>query len=116
MNYISQLAALAHPHRLRVFRYLVSHGGNDLPVGKIGIELSISASSLSGYLSTLERSELLISRRESRFIYYQINKVAVKNLMTYLVSDCCGAQPQLCGMVAPPILKDKPESPTLNKH
>lgn len=98
MRFINQLSALAHPHRLRVFRYLVANGDTKTPVGQIGMSLNITASSLSGYLSTLEQSGLLLSERESRFIHYRINASAVRELMDYLVSDCCNANPELCGM------------------
>ena len=98
MIYINQLSALAHPHRLRIFRYLVGVTGEAVPAGKIGMELQITASSLSGYLATLLQAELLLQERNGRYVRYQINPDAVRKLMTYLISDCCAGNPELCDL------------------
>ena len=69
-----------------------------VPAGQIGIQLDITASSLSGYLATLVQAELLLQERNGRNICYQVNAVAIRELLTYLISECCAGKPELCDL------------------
>ena len=98
MDYIKALAALAHPQRLAVFRLLVSNGTQGLNAGDIAQQLQLATSSLSGYLATLEQTGLLEAQREGRFIRYAIDAARVRELLNYLISDCCAGRPELCDL------------------
>lgn len=100
MSYIKQLSALAHEHRLAVFRLLVKHGKSGLHAGDIAQRLDLPTSTLSGYLATLEQAGLLLSEREGRFITYRVAAGNVRGLLDYLISDCCAGRPELCGLAA----------------
>ena len=92
-------AALAHELRLRIFRLLVATGHDGLAAGEIGAKLDVGASTLSAHLAQLERVGLLRSRRAHRRIIYSIDTDGAQGLVSFLVDDCCGGQPELCGLV-----------------
>ena len=90
-------AALAHDLRLRVFRLLISKAPHGLPAGQIALRLEVPASTLSTHLAQLERAGLLRSWRERQRILYAVDTEGTKSLVGFLVNDCCGGQPELCG-------------------
>ncbi len=99
-NAVSALGALAHPHRLNAFRLLVRHGPDGLPAGRIAELLSVPASTLSTHLAQLERSALLRSWRVGQRIYYAIDIEGTRDLIGFLLADCCEGRPEICGYAA----------------
>ncbi len=97
---LDALAALAHRHRLDVFRMLIRTGPNGLPAGTIAGELELAPSSLSFHLAQLERAGLIRSRRQSRNVIYAADVEGTRRLLAFLTEDCCGSQPELCGELA----------------
>jgi ArsR family transcriptional regulator len=91
------LGALAHDHRLKVFRMLVRAGAEGLNAGEIARRLAVPPSSLSFHLSQLESAGLVGARRDQRKLYYSINSEAVRALLFFLTEDCCDGRPELCG-------------------
>jgi ArsR family transcriptional regulator len=96
-NIVVSLAALAHQHRLRIFRLLVKHGPSGLPAGEIADRIGISATNTSFHLKELDRARLLRATREGRYIRYAIDVEGMRKLLTYLTEDCCQGRPELCG-------------------
>jgi ArsR family transcriptional regulator, arsenate/arsenite/antimonite-responsive transcriptional repressor len=86
---VEQLAALGNASRLSVFRLLVQAGPDGLSAGVIAERLQLAPATLSFHLSNLSRAGLLLSRQESRFVYYSVDFAAVDGLLSYLVEDCC---------------------------
>ena len=102
-------AALAHELRLSVFRLLVAVAPDGLPAGQIADRLDVPSSTLSTHLAQLERAGLLRSWREQQRILYAIDTEGTRSLVGFLIDDCCGGQPELCGYGARrPPLKRKP--------
>ncbi|HVS24413.1 MAG TPA: metalloregulator ArsR/SmtB family transcription factor [Gammaproteobacteria bacterium] len=91
-------AALAHDVRLTVFRLLLAKSPDGLPAGQIAQRLEIPASTLSTHLAQLERAGLLRSWREQRRILYAVDVEGTRRLVGFLVDDCCGGAPELCGI------------------
>ena len=94
---VASLAALAHQHRLRIFRLLVKLGPSGMPAGEIAEQVDISATNTSFHLKELDRAGLLTSTRQGRFILYAVNVDGMRELLTYLTEDCCQGRPELCG-------------------
>lgn len=94
------LAALAHAHRLNVFRLLIKEGPSGLSAGEIARRLGISPSALSFHLSQLEGAGLLRSWRVQRSIFYAVQIEGIKCLLSYLTEDCCQGRPEICGGLA----------------
>jgi DNA-binding transcriptional ArsR family regulator len=94
---IAALAALAHQHRLRIFRLLVKQGPSGMPAGEIADAIGISATNMSFHVKELDRAGLLRSTRQGRFIRYAIDVDGMRELLTYLTEECCQGRPELCG-------------------
>jgi DNA-binding transcriptional ArsR family regulator len=94
---VAALAALAHEHRLRVFRLLVKQGPSGLPAGEIAEKVGISPANLSFHLKELDHAGLLRASRHGRFIRYAVDVEGMRRLLTYLTEDCCQGRPELCG-------------------
>jgi DNA-binding transcriptional ArsR family regulator len=90
------LAALAHPGRLQVFRMLVQAGVMGLPAGEIAHRQGVPANSLSANLNVLSHAGLVRSRRQGRSIIYTAEYDRMRDLLGFLVEDCCGGQPEIC--------------------
>jgi ArsR family transcriptional regulator len=98
-NAVALLTALAQEHRLRIFRLLVRLGPSGLPAGEIASEVGISSTSTSFHLKELERTGLLQSTREGRFIRYAVSVDKMRQLLEFLTEDCCQGHPEICGGV-----------------
>lgn len=102
---IDALAALAQESRLAVFRLLVREGPDGLAAGSIAELLGIPAPTLSFHLGQLSAAGLVVSRRDGRSIIYAANFAGMRELLAFLVDDCCQGRPELCapalGQAAP---------------
>src|SRR5688500_16103806 len=88
---IAALGALAHEHRLAIFRLLVEHGPDALPARVIAANVGLVPSSLTFHLQHLTRSGLLAQRRQSRQLFYAADFAAMNALVGYLTDNCCTA-------------------------
>ena len=93
---ISALGALAQEDRLAAFRLLVSQGPEGLPSGVIAEKLDVQPTRMSFHLTVLERAGLLCTKREGRHIRYAVDYSRMKGLLTFLMQDCCGGNPEIC--------------------
>ncbi len=94
---ILTFAALAQPTRLDVFRLLIEHEPDGLPAGEIARHMTVPHNTMSTDLAILARAGLIAAERHSRSIIYRAQLEAVRALAGYLVKDCCGGRPELCG-------------------
>ena len=93
------LGALAHSHRLAIYRLLVQAGLEGKPAGEIAETLKLPPSSLSFHLSHLNRAGLITQRRESRSLIYSADFEQMNALVGFLTENCCG------GRACPPLAK-----------
>ena len=94
---VRALAALAHVHRLGIFRLLVKRGPSGLPAGEIADKMGIGPTNTSFHLKELDRAGLLRATRDGRYIHYAIDVEGMRKLLTYLTEECCEGRPELCG-------------------
>lgn len=87
---IEALGALAHEHRLALFRLLVQAGAEGMPAGAIAEALALPNSSLSFHLAHLTRAGLIRQTRQSRSLIYTADYAAMNGLVGYLMENCCG--------------------------
>ena len=90
------LSALAHEGRLQAFRLLVQAGVMGLPAGEIARRLEVLPNSLSANLNVLSHAGLVRSRRQGRSIIYTAEYDRMRDLLAFLVEDCCGGSPEIC--------------------
>ena len=93
---ICSLGALAQATRLDVFRLLVRHEPDGLAAGEVARQLDVPQNTMSAHLAILARAGLIRSERHSRSIIYRANLDGLRNLMLFLVNDCCAGSPELC--------------------
>ena len=97
---LNALAALGQETRLDVFRLLVKVGKAGLTAGSVAETLDVRPNTLSTHLGALSRSGLVRAERDGRSIYYRADLTTMQYLVTYLLQDCCGGNPELCGPIA----------------
>jgi ArsR family transcriptional regulator, arsenate/arsenite/antimonite-responsive transcriptional repressor len=95
---LTALAALAQDTRLAIFRRLVRAGPQGEAAGAIGQALGTPAPTLSFHLKELERAGLIVQRRESRNLIYAAHTERMRDLLAYLMKDCCGGRPEICNI------------------
>lgn len=83
------LAELGNTTRLTIFRLLVKAGPDGLAVGEIQNLLEIPGSTLSHHISRLVKVGLVEQRRESRTLFCVAQIDALRELVDYLLSECC---------------------------
>jgi ArsR family transcriptional regulator, arsenate/arsenite/antimonite-responsive transcriptional repressor len=95
---VSALGALAHEHRLSVYRMLVEAGPAGMNAGAIAIKLKIPPSSLTFHLQNLQRAGLITQERKSRELIYATDFAVMNGLVGYLTENCCAGSPAECGV------------------
>jgi DNA-binding transcriptional ArsR family regulator len=97
---LETLAALSHETRLWVFRLLVQAGPEGLPAGEIADSLSSRQNTVSSHLRLLHAAGLIDSERHGRQVVYRANYDTVRDLVMFLVEDCCAGSSQVCNPLA----------------
>ncbi|MHA7776510.1 ArsR/SmtB family transcription factor [Roseibium sp. M-1] len=97
---LNALAALGQETRLDVFRLLVKAGKEGMTAGAISDALDVRPNTLSTHLGALSRSGLVRAERDGRSICYRASLETMQVLVTYLLQDCCGGNPELCAPIA----------------
>lgn len=97
---VASLAALAHEGRLATFRLLVQAGSQGLAAGEVARRLDVLPNTLSASLSVLSHAGLIASRREGRSVIYSANYDAMRDLLAFLMEDCCAGRPEICAPLA----------------
>lgn len=83
------LAELGHNTRLSIFRYLVKVGSEGAPVGQIQAKLNVPGSTLSHHINRLVSVGLILQVRESRTLYCVPQFEVLKELIEFLLAECC---------------------------
>jgi ArsR family transcriptional regulator len=97
---VTSLSALAHPGRLEVFRLLVRAGPEGVAAGEIARATGSLANTLSANLNVLAGAALVTSRREGRSIIYAAGYDRMRELLAFLVNDCCAGNAEICAPLA----------------
>jgi len=83
------MAAMGAPQRLRIMRLLLAAHPQGMPAGEIQEELEIPASTLSHHLEKLRHAGVVRVRREGTYLWYSAETEALRELLTFLYSECC---------------------------
>lgn len=118
---ILALSALAQDTRLDTFRLLAKHEPEGIPAGELARLAGVPQNTMSSHLAILSRSNLVTGERQSRSIIYRANIQAFQALTLFMIQDCCGGHPELCGPIVDnlspccPTPKVKRSRPTRSK-
>jgi len=96
---IKALAALAQPHRLRVFRALVVVGKEGATPGALADTLELPATTLSFHLKELLNAGLVSQERSGRHLFYRAEYGQMNAVLSYLTRNCCQGEPCLADAV-----------------
>nr|WP_296595365.1 metalloregulator ArsR/SmtB family transcription factor [Phenylobacterium sp.] len=99
---IDALGALAHPGRIEAFRLLVRAGPEGMAQGEAARVLGVAVSTLSTNLGILAGAGLVRARREGRSVIYTAAYERMRDLLGFLMEDCCAGRPEICGSMTPP--------------
>jgi len=100
---IAALSALAHEHRLAIYRLLVERGPQGLSAGAIGERVGLLPSSLTFHLQNLQRAGLIAQQRISRQLIYSTDFDAMNGLIGYLTENCCSQSDNECATACKPV-------------
>jgi ArsR family transcriptional regulator len=95
-NAVQALGALAHEHRLAIYRMLVERGPEGLPAGVIAERIGCLPSSLTFHLQHLVRAGLIGQQRLGRQMIYAADFGQMNALVGFLTENCCGLGQSAC--------------------
>ncbi|HEY4162428.1 MAG TPA: metalloregulator ArsR/SmtB family transcription factor [Dongiaceae bacterium] len=84
-----QLESLGSPVRLKIYRSLVRAGEDGLPCGALQAKIGLAASTLSHHIRVLKEAGLISQERQATTLICRANYPAMRNLVSYLVDECC---------------------------
>lgn len=93
---LSALSALGQDTRLEVFRLLVRSGSQGIPAGEIATRIGAVQNTTSAHLKVLTHAGLIRAERDGRTIRYVAEMTGFRDLLAYLMEDCCNGSPELC--------------------
>lgn len=86
-SHVEAFKALAHRTRLKIFFFLVKTNA-EVSAGDIQKAMKVKGPTLSHHLYLLRRAGLIRSRKEERYIYYQVQQGMAEELVK-LLTACC---------------------------
>jgi ArsR family transcriptional regulator len=93
---LDALAALGQETRLDIFRLLVRAGDEGVPAGEIAVRLGAVQNTVSAHLKVLAQAGLVRPERDGRTVRYAADMTGFRDLLAYLMEDCCDGRPELC--------------------
>jgi DNA-binding transcriptional ArsR family regulator len=98
------LSALAQESRLQVFRLLVEAGEEGLPAGEIARAVGVPHNTMSSHLAILQQAGLVQSQRQGRSVIYAVDLSGVRDLLAFLLEDCCQGRREVCAPLLDAVL------------
>jgi DNA-binding transcriptional ArsR family regulator len=93
---LAALAALGQETRLDVFRLLVQAGPEGIAAGEIATRMGAIQNTTSSHLKVLTHAGLIQPERDGRTVRYVADMTGFRDLLAYLMEDCCNCSPDLC--------------------
>lgn len=93
---IAAFSALAQTTRLDTFRLLVAREPDGVPAGELARLMAVPQNTMSAHLAILARAGLVSGERRGRSIIYRANLARLRELVSFLLKDCCGGRPDVC--------------------
>ncbi len=97
---VKMLSAIAHDGRLTLIRKLIQAGPDGILAGDLARIAKIGATTASAQLLVLTNAGLAKSERRGRQVVYSACYERIRDLMQFLMLDCCAKRPDICLPVA----------------
>jgi len=101
---VDSLSALAQATRLQVFRALIAAYPRGVPAGDIASKFQVPHNTMSSHLAILTRAGLAVSERQGRTVFYRADVSGFRDVVAFLVGDCCAGRPEICAPLFQPLL------------
>ncbi|MCW2318170.1 DNA-binding transcriptional ArsR family regulator [Rhodoblastus acidophilus] len=108
-NALAALSALAQATRLQTLKLLVSREPDGVPAGELARLIGVPQNTLSAHLSILANASLVAGERRSRSIIYRADVERLRQLVLFLLKDCCGGRAELCAPLIDELIPCCPE-------
>ncbi|HUO53203.1 MAG TPA: metalloregulator ArsR/SmtB family transcription factor [Rhodoblastus sp.] len=109
---IAAFAALAQATRMETFKLLVAREPEGAPAGELARLIGVPQNTLSAHLSILANAGLVHGERRSRSIIYRVDLARLREVVLYLLKDCCGGHAGLCAPLIADLSPCCPEEAT----
>lgn len=93
---VAAFAGLGQETRLEVFRLLVRAGSDGVPAGEIATQVGAMQNTTSAHLKVLSHAGLIRAKRDGRSVRYVADMNGLRDLLAFLMEDCCNGSPDLC--------------------
>jgi DNA-binding transcriptional ArsR family regulator len=93
---LEALSALSQETRLAVFRLLVRRLPEGIAAGDLAKAIGVPANTMSVHLGVLSHAGLVTSERQSRSIIYRADLECFRELMLFMLKDCCNGRSEIC--------------------
>jgi arsenate reductase len=93
---LDALSALSQETRLDVFRLLTRAEPVGMCAGEIAAAMDARQNTISTNLAILAQAGLIRSVREGRNMRYFANLDGMRDLLSFLMEDCCDGKPEAC--------------------
>jgi ArsR family transcriptional regulator len=113
---IAALSALAQPTRLKAFRRLIRTYPEELSAGAIARFSRVPHNTMSTHLAALTRAGLIVVRRDGRTMNYSADLEGFRELIKFLMRDCCGGRAEVCAPLFAELQCCLPVSAEENAH
>jgi len=97
---VARLAALSQRTRLDIFRLLVRAGPDGRAAGEIADALQARQNTVSSHLKQLTIAGLVHRERVGRRVVYRADFDTMRELVLFLIEDCCAGDANVCEPVA----------------
>jgi DNA-binding transcriptional ArsR family regulator len=67
-----------------------------VPAGELARLMAVPQNTMSAHLSILAHAGLVSGERQSRSIIYRAHLARLREVMLFLLKDCCGGRPDIC--------------------
>jgi ArsR family transcriptional regulator, arsenate/arsenite/antimonite-responsive transcriptional repressor len=96
INALAGLSALSQATRLQTFKLLVSREPDGVPAGELARLIGVPQNTMSAHLSILANAGLVVGERHSRSIIYRAEIARLREVVLFLLRDCCAGRADLC--------------------
>lgn len=83
-----------------------------VPAGELARLMAVPQNTMSAHLSILARAGLVSAERRGRSILYRARLSRLREMMLFLLKDCCGGRTEVCAPLIDELVPCCPQPPS----